>query len=178
MTAAAAGLGSQVVSTSRDTCAQTSARPLPPDRGLFPGFEGRWIRTNGADIFLRHGGKGEPLLLLHGNPLSHASWHKVAGVLAGRYHVVAADLRGYGDSVGPADGGVDHINYSFRTMAQDQVDAMASLGFDRFLWPVTTGARAPPIAWRSTIRAACARLHCWTSCPRATYGATLRGNGR
>ena len=132
ITAAAAGLGSQVVSTSRDTFAQTSARPLPPDSGLFPGFEGRWVRTNGADIFLRHGGKGQPLLLLHGNPLSHASWHKVAGVLAGRYHVVAADLRGYGDSVGPADGGADHINYSFRTMAQDQVDAMASLGYDRF----------------------------------------------
>lgn len=132
MTAAAAGLGSHLVSTSRDAVAQTAARPLPPDSGLFPGFEARSVRANGADIFLRHGGTGEPLLLLHGNPLSHVSWHKVAGALATRYHVVAADLRGYGDSVGPTDGGPDHINYSFRTMAQDQVDVMTSLGYDRF----------------------------------------------
>ena len=132
MTAAAAGLGSQLVSTSRDAIAQTAARALPPDSGLFPGFEAKWIRTNGADIFLRHGGRGEPLLLLHGNPLSHVSWHKVAGALAARYHVVATDLRGYGDSIGPTDGGADHINYSFRTMAQDQVDVMTALGYDKF----------------------------------------------
>jgi haloacetate dehalogenase len=71
-------------------------------------------------------------LLLHGNPQSHVCWHKVAVVLANRYHVVAADLRGYGDSVGPTGGGADHINYSFRTMAQDQLDVMAALGYDRF----------------------------------------------
>lgn len=132
MAAAAAGLGSQLVSTSRDALAQTAARPLPLDIGLFPGFEAKWLRTNGADIFLRHGGKGQPLLLLHGNPQSHVCWHKVAGALASRYHVVVADLRGYGDSVGPTDGGAGHVNYSFRTMAQDQVDVMAALGYDRF----------------------------------------------
>ena len=132
MAAAAAGLGSQLVSASRDALAQTAARPLPPDSGLFPGFEAKWVRTNGADIFLRHGGTGQPLLLLHGNPQSHVCWHKVAGVLASRYHVVVTDLRGYGDSVGPTDGGAEHVNYSFRTMAQDQVDVMAALGYDRF----------------------------------------------
>jgi haloacetate dehalogenase len=105
---------------------------MPPDRGLFNGFEAKWIRTNGAEIFLRHGGTGAPLLLLHGNPQSHACWHQMSERLAKRYHVVAADLRGYGDSVGPTDGGKDHINYSFRTMARDQVDAMAALGYDRF----------------------------------------------
>jgi haloacetate dehalogenase len=130
--AAATGLGAQLVSTSRDALAQTAARPLPPDPGLFPGFEARWVRTNGADIFLRHGGNGQPLMLLHGNPQSHVCWHRVAGALASRFHVVVADLRGYGDSVGPTDGGVDHVNYSFRTMARDQVDVMAALGYDRF----------------------------------------------
>lgn len=107
------------------------ARP-PPDSGLFDGFEPRWVRTRGADIFLRHGGDGPPLLLLHGNPLTHASWHKVAGLLARRFRVVATDLRGYGDSVGSPDGGPNHINYSFRAMAQDQVDVMAALGHERF----------------------------------------------
>jgi haloacetate dehalogenase len=130
--ATAAGLGSQLASSSRDALAQTAARPMPPDSGLFPGFEAKWLHTNGADIFFRYGGQGQPLLLLHGNPQSHACWHKVAGPLASRYHVVVADLRGYGDSIGPTDGGAEHTNYSFRTMAQDQVDVMAALGYDRF----------------------------------------------
>lgn len=85
-----------------------------------------------ATIRLSHGGDGPPLLLLHGNPLTKASWHKIADDLARRFHVVACDLRGYGDSVGPEEGGPDHINYSFRAMAQDQVDVMAALGFERF----------------------------------------------
>jgi len=111
--------------------AQT-VRSIPPDNGLFPGFEPRWVRTNGAEIFLRHGGAGAPLLLLHGNPQSHVRWHQMAARLATRYRVVVADLRGYGDSVGPTDGGAKHINYSFRAMAKDQIDVMAALGFDRF----------------------------------------------
>jgi haloacetate dehalogenase len=139
MSAAAVGFGTQLVSASLGALSQTTpttsrstTRPLPPDSGLFSGFEAKWVGTNGADIFLRHGGEGPPLLLLHGNPLTHASWHKIAEPLAKRFHVVAADLRGYGDSVGPTDGGPEHVNYSFRTMAQDQVDVMAALGHRRF----------------------------------------------
>jgi haloacetate dehalogenase len=64
--------------------------------------------------------------------LTHVSWHKIAGRLAERFHVVAADLRGYGDSVGPEEGGENHINYSFRAMAQDQVEIMEKLGYREF----------------------------------------------
>jgi pimeloyl-ACP methyl ester carboxylesterase len=48
---------------------------------------------------------------LHGNPLTHVSWHKVADRLAKYFLVVATGLRGYGDSVRPEDGGENHINY-------------------------------------------------------------------
>src|SRR5438552_10540273 len=133
--AAAATLGAPLVPAAAEATAQTPSRsspPLPPDNGLFDGLEARWVRTQGADIFLRHGGEGPPLLLLHGNPLTHVSWHKVAARLAEHFHVVAADLRGYGDSVGPEEGGENHINYSFRAMAQDQVEVMEQLGYKSF----------------------------------------------
>jgi haloacetate dehalogenase len=59
------------------------------------------------------------------------SWLKVAPALAREFTVIATDLRGYGDSEKPP-GGDDHSGYSFRAMAQDQVEVMAALGFDRF----------------------------------------------
>src|SRR4051812_10518716 len=98
---------------------------------MFEGFTPTRIDTSGARINLRHGGSGPPLLLLHGNPLTHVMWHKIAPRLAEHFTVVAADLRGYGDSAKP-DGGEDHIGYSFRTMARDQVEVMTALGFDAF----------------------------------------------
>ena len=98
---------------------------------MFEGFTQMRIDTGGARINLRHGGSGPPLLLLHGNPLTHVMWHKIAPRLAEHFTVVASDLRGYGDSSKP-DGGEDHIGYSFRAMAQDQVELMTALGFDSF----------------------------------------------
>jgi len=77
------------------------------------------------------GGSGPPLLLLHGHPQTHVTWHKIAPTLAERYTVVAADLRGYGDSSKP-EGGERQINYAKRTMAADQVALMRLLGFGRF----------------------------------------------
>lgn len=71
------------------------------------------------------------LLLLHGYPQSHLIWHRVAPVLAQGFNVVAPDLRGYGTSDKPA-GLPDHSNYSKRVMAQDQVEVMRALGFEKF----------------------------------------------
>ena len=98
---------------------------------MFEGFTLKQVDGAGARINLRHGGSGPPLLLLHGNPLTHFMWHKVAPRLAEHYTVVAADLRGYGDSDKP-EGGAKHENYSFRAMANDQVAVMKRLGFDKF----------------------------------------------
>lgn len=99
---------------------------------MFEGFEHRRIEANGITVNLRTGGSGPPLLLLHGNPLTHVMWHKIAPRLAEDFTVVASDLRGYGDSDKPR-GASDHANYSFRTMAEDQVQVMAALGFETFL---------------------------------------------
>ena len=98
---------------------------------MFDNFTRAEIKTSGARIVTVHGGKGPPLLLMHGNPFSHLSWHKFAPRLAQEFTVVATDLRGYGDSEKPP-GGADHGNYSFRAMAQDQVEVMAALGHERF----------------------------------------------
>src|SRR3954453_16780817 len=98
---------------------------------MFEGFTKTELKTTDARIVTVHGGHGPPLLLMHGNPFSHVSWHKVAPRLANEFTVVATDLRGYGDSEKPP-GGTDHSGYSFRAMAQDQVEVMTALGFEGF----------------------------------------------
>lgn len=98
---------------------------------MFEGFETRDLDTSGAHIHFRHGGDGPPLLLLHGNPMSHVSWHRIAPRLAENFHVVAMDLRGYGDSSAPEPEPGD-LNYSFGAMALDGVEVMESLGYTEF----------------------------------------------
>ena len=98
---------------------------------MFESFQRDECEVNGVRINFRKGGTGPPLLLLHGYPQTHVIWHKVADQLAERFTVVAADLRGYGDSSKPA-GGVDHVAYSKREMALDQVELVRRLGFERF----------------------------------------------
>src|ERR671935_2987080 len=98
---------------------------------LFPGFAERRVRTAGAAIHVVCGGRGEPVLLLHGYPETHAMWHKVAPQLAREYTVVCPDLRGYGDSSKPR-GLPDHSNYSKRAMALDMVEVMEALGYIKF----------------------------------------------
>ena len=77
------------------------------------------------------GGKGPPLLLLHGHPQTHVTWRKIAPRLADHFTVIACDLRGYGNSSKP-DGGENHVDYSKRAMAADQVAVMKAFGFQRF----------------------------------------------
>lgn len=94
-------------------------------------FRHERVKTAGAEINVAIGGDGPPLLLLHGNPLTHVSWHKIAPALASSFTVIAPDLRGYGDSSKP-DGGEDHCGYSFRSMGQDNAELMTHFGFERF----------------------------------------------
>jgi haloacetate dehalogenase len=104
---------------------------MSPSSSLIPGFTSRDVETTSVRIRAAVGGSGPPLLLLHGHPQTHLTWHRIAPELARRFTVVATDLRGYGDSAKPP-GGVGHVNYSKRALAKDQVEVMRSLGFPHF----------------------------------------------
>jgi haloacetate dehalogenase len=107
---------------------QPAPAPLPP----FTAFTAHDVPTSGGvTIHAVKGGSGPPLLLLHGAPMTHYTWRDVAPRLAEQYTVVAADLRGYGDSSQP-QGLPDHSNYAKRAMALDQIDVMRHFGFERF----------------------------------------------
>ncbi|MHA6687615.1 alpha/beta fold hydrolase [Mesorhizobium sp. A556] len=98
---------------------------------MFDGFKLQQIKLPEAVLRVRVGGKGEPLLLLHGHPRTHATWHRVAPILAEQYTVVCPDLRGFGQSSKPIDT-PDHAGSSKRAKARDCVALMSHLGFDRF----------------------------------------------
>ena len=98
---------------------------------MFKGFKKKFIKVNKGKIFCRIGGKGPPLLLLHGYPQTHFIWHKTANELSKYFTIIAADLRGYGSSfVLKSDN--KHFNYSKREMAKDMVQLMDKLGFKKF----------------------------------------------
>jgi haloacetate dehalogenase len=125
-----AGAGSLAVLGA--TRANTPAAPLDHlDAKYFPGFSRQTVQTSGTTINLLVGGRGFPLLLLHGYPENHMAWRKVAPALARNFTVVISDLRGYGDSGKPA-GGDGHVNYSKRRMALDQAEMMERLGHPKF----------------------------------------------
>ena len=104
-------------------------------RGVFDNFETVDVPVTTphgkVTVHARVGGSGPPVLLLHGFPQTHVMWHRVAPELAAGRTVVAADLRGYGDSSRPAAGD-DSAGYSFRAMAADQHALMGALGHRRY----------------------------------------------
>jgi len=98
---------------------------------FFEGFALEHRMAAGKTFRLRRGGAGPPLLLLHGNPQTHAMWHKVAPVLARRFTVICPDITGYGFSAKPAVS-TDHAPYAKRAMAADMLALMQGLGHARF----------------------------------------------
>jgi haloacetate dehalogenase len=99
---------------------------------VFEGFDTETVQTGPASIFVRHGGEGPPVLLLHGHPRTSATWHEVAPELVRRgSRVVCPDLRGYGRSRGP-EPTADHSAHSKRAVAGDAVAVMRHLGHERF----------------------------------------------
>jgi haloacetate dehalogenase len=69
-----------------------------PIASLFEGFSVLDCTTPRVRFAGVRGGEGPPVLLLHGYPETHATWHAVAPALAVRYTVIIPDLPGYGRS--------------------------------------------------------------------------------
>jgi haloacetate dehalogenase len=101
--------------------------------GFFDGFEERHLRlATGESVRFRLGGEGPPVVLLHGHPRTHTTWHRVAPLLAAAGHtVVCPDLRGYGGSSKP-EPGPDHAAYGQSAMASDVLALLRALGHERF----------------------------------------------
>jgi haloacetate dehalogenase len=99
--------------------------------GMFEGFALERVDVGEAVLRVRHGGSGPPVVLLHGHPRTHVTWHRVAPLLASDLTVVCPDLRGYGQSSKPPSA-ADHTPYSKRVMARDVVALMRGLGHERF----------------------------------------------
>lgn len=101
---------------------------------LFPGFSSRRVTVGGQDVFMRIGGSGPPLLLLHGFPQTHVCWHNIAAELAQAFTLIIPDLPGYGQSA--CARGVDQMpgsGYAKRGTAEVMIKVMANLGYQRFL---------------------------------------------
>jgi haloacetate dehalogenase len=98
---------------------------------MFDDFTLQRVDVGEADLRVRHGGAGPPLVLLHGHPRTHTTWHRVAPLLAADFTVVCPDLRGYGESSKPPST-PDHAPYSKRAMARDILALMRALGHERF----------------------------------------------
>ena len=99
---------------------------------MFKNFKKKFVKVQRGKIFCKIKGDGPPLLLLHGYPQTHVMWHKIAPELSKYFTIVAADLRGYGDSfVLKSD--KKHKNYSKREMAKDMIQLMEKLGFKKFM---------------------------------------------
>jgi haloacetate dehalogenase len=99
---------------------------------MFDGFRLEHVHVgDGIRLRVRHGGSGPAVLLLHGHPRTHTTWHRVAPLLAAHFTVVCPDMRGYGESSKPPTT-PDHAPYSKRAMAVDFVRLMHALGHERF----------------------------------------------
>jgi haloacetate dehalogenase len=99
---------------------------------VFDGFDSGPVDAAGLDLFVRRGGSGPAVLLLHGHPRTSATWHRVAPLLVDRgFTVVCPDLPGYGRSGKPAPA-ADHTPHSKRAAAGHVLAMMRSLGHERF----------------------------------------------
>ena len=115
------------------------------DQAQAGGIRYKSVEIEGLDIFYREAGDpGSPtVLLLHGLPTSSHMFRNLIPALAKRYHVVAPDYPGYGNSSAPS---VDDFDYTFDNVARIVEEFTNEIGLDRYsLYLMDYGA---PIGFR------------------------------
>lgn len=115
---------------------------------MFEGFTRELVQTEEGDVFLRRGGTGPAVLLLHGFPQTHVAWHLVAPALTDRFTVIAADLPGYGQST-LSDRSDEP--WSKRRVARGLIAALSAIGLQR--WSVAGHDRGGRVAYRMALDA-------------------------
>jgi len=103
----------------------SSPASAAPGTAAPPGFAEKFADVNGVRLHYWIGGKGSPVVLLHGFAQTGLMWRPIMPLLAQRHTVIVPDLRGAGDSARP-EGGYDKKN-----MAVDIHELTRRLGFDR-----------------------------------------------
>jgi haloacetate dehalogenase len=98
---------------------------------VFDGFALDYVDVGDVTLRVRHGGRGAAVVLMHGHPRTHTTWHRVAPQLAESFFVVCPDLRGYGESTLPPDA-PEHAQSAKGAMASDMVALMREFGHERF----------------------------------------------
>lgn len=117
-------------------------------KDMFPGFQTKKMECNGQPLFIRMGGNGPALLLLHGYPQNHVCWHKIAPSLAQHFTLIVPDLPGYGRSMAD-DISQDLEIVSKRSMALTLLTMMQELGHERF--SVVGHDRGARVAYRMAL---------------------------
>src|SRR6266404_4091344 len=102
----------------QNTSAQVVKPASPP-----PGFVHKYAIVNGIKIHYVTGGKGEPLLLIHGFGQNWFMWDRIMPALSKHFTIIAPDMPGVGESGKPKDG------YEKKTMAADMHELMKKLGY-------------------------------------------------
>jgi pimeloyl-ACP methyl ester carboxylesterase len=87
-------------------------------------FKHQSANVNGIKIHYVIGGKGEPLVLIHGFGQNWYMWNRLLPELSKHFTVIAPDLRGVGESDKPASG------YDKKTMAGDIHELVKQLGYN------------------------------------------------
>jgi pimeloyl-ACP methyl ester carboxylesterase len=103
------------------------------------------VKVDGLDIFYREAGREDAptLLLLHGFPTSSQMFRNLIPALADKFHLVAPDYPGFGNSAMPT---VDQFNYTFDNLATIMEKFTEKLGLKRYsLYVMDYGA---PVGFR------------------------------
>lgn len=129
----------------------------------------RVIKANGIDLFIREAGHGPLVVLCHGWPELSYSWrHQIPALAAAGFHVVAPDMRGYGQSSAPTDAAA----YSIFDTVGDVVGLVQALGETKAI--VVGHDWGAPVAWH----AALFRPDIFTAVAGLSVPPPFRGRGK